>query len=140
VVTGQVSGKTGTLSANQTTNGAYTLTSPAYGPVGAKSLSMFLVGTSASNQGSLAGTCKCQVSNDIIMEANYPMVQPTNWTDAPQALGAYPLAVTMTGGANCTFLSQYPLLTWRWFRFVWTPTYTSTNYTLQCNVLFLIDD
>ncbi len=135
VVTGQTSGATGTLSANEQPNGAFTCTSPSYGPMSVDALSMFLASIGGAHQASAAGTMKVQVSNDVIKLANYPNVQPVNWFDMP-LYNSIAHVATMAAGANVSSAPAWPLLSWRWYRFVWTPSYTANPTYIRATVCF----
>jgi hypothetical protein len=132
VLTGAVSGATASATAGPVLAGTTTLTTPAIGPYGLEALSAVLSCTTTHG----AGTLKVQVSNDVIQQANFPNVQPTNWVDMPE-YNSLPVSVTMASGAICTFAVPYPLLSWRWYRFVWTPSDTTDHYglTLSINAL-----
>ena len=135
VVKGDVSGATGTLSANGDSNGGYTLTSLAYGPVSVDGLSMAVASIGTAHQANAAGTMKVQVSDDVIPTTRAPFNPPTNWVDMPEYDSLAHVA-TMAAGAYATSAPSWPLLSWRWYRFVWTPSYTSNPTAIRGTVCF----
>jgi hypothetical protein len=134
VITGQQSGASATLSAGPAGAGKDVLTTQAIGPWGLEMLSAVMY----CNNSHGAGTLKIQVSNAVIQQANFPNVQPpaASWVDMP-ANGSLDSSVDMSGGAIVALIAPWPLLSWRWYRFVWTPSDTTDSYNLQLDVCAL---
>lgn len=77
------------------------------------------------NGGTLAGTFKLQVSNDILTSGYLPQnFVPTNWVDLPNQ------SASVTGGAPA--ILTVDTMPYRWIRAVWTAS--SGTGTAACNV------
>jgi hypothetical protein len=76
--------------------------------------------------GTIAGTLKMQVSNDLVTT---PATPPTNWTDVSG------VSVAISGAG--TALIPKTDLTYRWIRFVYTATSGTGNLTVNIDALSL---